>query len=174
MSQTQRSPRAHEHEEVTSHDFVSDPAEDARREEIRMYEATPLTAEPAQAAHAQRVVESAFAASGSGSPAQRSAPKRQDFSNEKTSRKDTKIGDYFLGQTLGEGEFGKVKMGWKKDGIQVAVKLIRRDKLDNEARLSKAMREIDILKRLEHPNIVRLHETVKTERTIGILSLIHI
>jgi len=168
MSQTQRSPRAHEHEEVTSHDFVSDPAEDARREEIRTYEATPLTAEPGQAAHAQRVVENAFA-TGSGSPAQRSAPKRQDFSNEKTSRKDTKIGDYFLGQTLGEGEFGKVKMGWKKDGIQVAVKLIRRDKLDNEARLSKAMREIDILKRLEHPNIVRLHETVKTERTIGII-----
>ena len=34
--------------------------------------------------------------------------------------KNTKFGEYYLGNTLGEGEFGKVKMGWKQEGgVQV-------------------------------------------------------
>jgi len=167
MSQTQISPRAVE-ERASSHIVVSDPAEDVARQEVRMYEATPLSADPAQVAQAQKVVGSAFDESGSATTP-RSAQKRQDFSHEKASKRDTRIGDYMLGTTLGEGEFGKVKLGWKKDGVQVAVKLMRRDKLDTEARLSKVMREIDILKRLNHPNIVKLHETVKTERHIAII-----
>lgn len=36
--------------------------------------------------------------------------------------KNSKFGDYYLGNTLGEGEFGKVKMGWKQEGgVQVWV-----------------------------------------------------
>ncbi|KAL7275191.1 hypothetical protein RUND412_001866 [Rhizina undulata] len=87
------------------------------------------------------------------------------------SRKETKFGDYILGQTLGEGEFGKVKLGWRKDGgVQVAIKLIRRDSLSpHPNRLSKIYREISILRTLSHPNIVRLHEMVETERHIGII-----
>lgn len=167
MSQTQTSPRAVE-ERVPSHIVVSDPAEDGAREAVRMHEATPLSGNPAQVAQAQKVVGNAFEESGS-TTTPRSAQKRQDFSHEKANKRDTKIGDYMLGTTLGEGEFGKVKLGWKKDGVQVAVKLMRRDKLDTEARLSKVMREIDILKRLNHPNIVKLHETVKTDRHIAII-----
>lgn len=35
-------------------------------------------------------------------------------------RKELRFGDYILGQTLGEGEFGKVKLGWRRDGgVQV-------------------------------------------------------
>lgn len=34
--------------------------------------------------------------------------------------KSSKFGEYYLGNTLGEGEFGKVKMGWKQEGgVQV-------------------------------------------------------
>lgn len=167
MSQTQTSPRALE-ERVPSHIVVSDPAQDGAREAVRMHEATPLSADATQVAQAQRVVGNAFEESGS-TTTPRSSQKRQDFSHEKASKRDTKIGDYMLGTTLGEGEFGKVKLGWKKDGVQVAVKLMRRDKLDTEARLGKVMREIDILKRLNHPNIVKLHETVKTDRHIAII-----
>lgn len=29
-----------------------------------------------------------------------------------------KFGNYMLGTTLGEGEFGKVKLGWRRDGKQ--------------------------------------------------------
>jgi protein-serine/threonine kinase len=76
-----------------------------------------------------------------------------------------------LGQTLGEGEFGKVRLGWKKDGsMQVAIKLIRRETVaTNPSRLPKIQREISILRGLAHPNIVRLHEMVETERHIGII-----
>jgi hypothetical protein len=39
-------------------------------------------------------------------------------------RKDNRnnhFGDYTLGHTLGEGEFGKVKLGWKTEGdVQVS------------------------------------------------------
>ena len=58
-----------------------------------------------------------------------------------------RFGPYLLLQTLGEGEFGKVKLGihvqW---GEEVAVKLIRRGNVDNAVRLSKVEREIEVLR----------------------------
>jgi len=96
---------------------------------------------------------------------------RQDHSASVPRRKETRFGEYVLGQTLGEGEFGRVKLGWKKDGsVQVAIKLIRRDSLgSNPSRLPKIYREISILRELSHPNIVRLYEMVETDRHIGII-----
>lgn len=96
---------------------------------------------------------------------------RHDYSNTPSRRRETSFGQYVLGQTLGEGEFGKVKLGWKKDGsVQVAIKLIRREILGtNPTRIPKIYREISILRELSHPNIVRLHEMVETDRTIGII-----
>ncbi|KAE8162687.1 hypothetical protein BDV40DRAFT_288270 [Aspergillus tamarii] len=96
---------------------------------------------------------------------------RHDYSENSIKRKETTFGQYILGQTLGEGEFGKVKLGWKRDGsIQVAIKLIRRESLgSNPSRLPKIYREISILRDLSHPNIVRLHEMVETDKHIGII-----
>lgn len=84
-----------------------------------------------------------------------------------------RLGTYVLGSTLGEGEFGKVKLGWRTNGqhpSQVAVKLIRRDSLrkDSESEI-KVYREINSLRQLSHPNIVNLVEVVKSGKYIGIV-----
>ena len=58
-----------------------------------------------------------------------------------------KFGPYLLLQTLGEGEFGKVKLGLhSRWGEEVAVKLIRRGNVDGTVRMSKVEREIEVLK----------------------------
>lgn len=46
---------------------------------------------------------------------------RHDHSSSSKQEKSSRFGEYFLGNTLGEGEFGKVKMGWKQEGgVQVS------------------------------------------------------
>ncbi len=56
-----------------------------------------------------------------------------------------KFGPYLLLRTLGEGEFGKVKLGLHvKWGEEVAVKLIRRN-IESSVRMSKVEREIAVL-----------------------------
>nr|OQO31471.1 hypothetical protein B0A51_01680 [Rachicladosporium sp. CCFEE 5018] len=145
---------------------VDDPAVDIARERARVAEAQPHA--PGSAGLGvvgnEGVPDAARASTG-----QRS--RQEHLKTASTSRKEVKFGDYILGQTLGEGEFGKVKMGWKKEGgVQVAIKLIRKESLQgNTTRLPKIYREISILRELQHPNIVRLHEFVETERHMGII-----
>ena len=139
---------------------VDDPAVDLKREHERQLESVPGLA----------VVNNVAVEDVS-----RSAPRgRQDYpapAGNTGRRKETRFGEYILGQTLGEGEFGKVKLGWKKNGeVQVAIKLIRRESLgQNPSRLPKIYREVSILRGLEHPNIVKLHEMIETPPYIGII-----
>ena len=52
-----------------------------------------------------------------GEEPRRGARSRHDHSKKE---KPTRFGEYILGNTIGEGEFGKVKLGWKADtGHQV-------------------------------------------------------
>ncbi|MCJ1400039.1 hypothetical protein MMC11_003242 [Xylographa trunciseda] len=155
--------------EVISRMVVDDPQVDLGREKERIAEAIPSS--PAVNSPGISSIGGNEAPDDGSRNAGRS---RQDHSASTARRKETKFGDYVLGQTLGEGEFGKVKLGWKKDGsvssVQVAIKLIRRENLTtNPSRLPKIYREIKILSQLSHPNIVRLHEMVETDRYIGII-----
>jgi protein-serine/threonine kinase len=139
---------------------VSDPVVDHEREQVRQVSAS------------EHAPSSGLAPGFDGTEEARGPRSRHDYNNGNVvKRKETTFGSYILGQTLGEGEFGKVKLGWKRDGsIQVAIKLIRRDSLGtNPSRLPKIYREISILRDLAHPNIVRLHEMVETDRHIGII-----
>ncbi|KAL2824156.1 hypothetical protein BDW59DRAFT_88891 [Aspergillus cavernicola] len=144
--------------------LVSDPAVDIQREQAR--QAGSPTNESTPASGLGLVSGDSMEDEGRGS-----MPSRQDFPEHTVKRKETTFGQYILGQTVGEGEFGKVKLGWKRDGsVEVAIKLIRRDSLgSNPTRLPKIYREISILRELSHPNIVRLHEMVETDRHIGII-----
>lgn len=146
-----------EDDQIINRVVLDDPEIDLEREQERQAEATPVL--------------SLVGSGGVDDGARGSVRSRQDYSGSASRRKETKFGEYVLGQTLGEGEFGKVKLGWKKDGsVQVAIKLIRRESLGtNPSRLPKIYREISILRELSHPNIVRLHEMAETDRYIGII-----
>ncbi|EDO17159.1 hypothetical protein Kpol_1072p29 [Vanderwaltozyma polyspora DSM 70294] len=95
----------------------------------------------------------------------------------KLKRKQITFGPYYIGSTLGEGEFGKVKLGWTRNPTsnqevskQVAIKLIRRDKIvKNSEKEIKIFREINALKHLTHPNIVKLEEVLQNSKYIGIV-----
>ncbi|KAI1068354.1 hypothetical protein NW752_003660 [Fusarium irregulare] len=96
---------------------------------------------------------------------------RSRHDHSKSHKGNTKFGDFILGNTIGEGEFGKVKLGWKQDSsVQVAIKLIKRDSVgSNPSRFAKIYREVAILRGVQHPNIVRLIDKVETDRHIGII-----
>ncbi|KAI1353370.1 hypothetical protein F5Y01DRAFT_59394 [Xylaria sp. FL0043] len=158
--------------EVLNRVIVSQPEVDLDRERERREEAQPRATsshQPAQddddeAAASPPVIHMQEAQDEN----RRGGRSRHEHSKRE---KSSRFGDYYLGNTIGEGEFGKVKLGWKQDGgVQVAIKLIRRDSVgNNPSRLAKIYREVSILRGLSHPNIVRLHEMSETERHIGIV-----
>jgi protein-serine/threonine kinase len=160
-------PLIRENSEVINRVVVSDPQVDAERMQERLAEAVPAPI----GSDVTLVTGLGLVGSEGVDDGGRGGARRQDYSRSASRRKDVQFGDYMLGQTLGEGEFGKVKLGWKRDGsMQVAIKLIRRETVaTNPSRLPKIYREISILRDLAHPNIVRLHEMVETERHIGII-----
>ncbi|KAG9235951.1 hypothetical protein BJ875DRAFT_250675 [Amylocarpus encephaloides] len=154
--------------EVLNRVIISKPEVDLDRERERMAEALPSSPASQSTPRGLAVVGS----EGVEDAGRGGGRSRHDHAASSGKReKNSKFGDYYLGNTLGEGEFGKVKMGWKQEGgVQVAVKLIRRDSVGtNPTRLAKIHREIAILRTISHPNIVRLHEMVETEKQIGII-----
>ncbi len=159
-----------ENSTVINRIVVDDPGSDIGRERQRVAEARPQQAgeAPSTTVPGAGMAGEQSAAESASVPQQRS---RQEHLKHASHKKEVKFGDYILGSTLGEGEFGKVKMGWKKDStVQVAIKLIRKESLaGNSTRLPKIYREISILKELQHPNIVKLHEFIETERHMGIV-----
>ncbi len=69
---------------------------------------------------------------------------------------------YYFEKKLGSGGYGAVYLAKnKKTGVKVAVKAMQKGRIqDYEA----FKNEIAILKQLDHPNIIKLHETWETER----------
>ncbi|KAI8097981.1 kinase-like domain-containing protein [Gilbertella persicaria] len=80
------------------------------------------------------------------------------------------FGPYLLLQTLGEGEFAKVKAGVHvKTNQEVAIKLMRKDLVKHAALETKLEREISVLKSVRHPYIVQLFEVLTIKNYIGIV-----
>ena len=73
--------------------------------------------------------------------------------------KERDIGDYSMGKTIGEGTFGKVKLGYHKmTGENVAIKILEKKRIVDVADIERVAREIHILKLIRHPNIIQLYE----------------
>ena len=65
------------------------------------------------------------------------------------------IGHYFLEKSIGEGTFGKVKLGTHTlTGEKVAIKILEKDRITDVSDVERVAREIHILKLIRHPNII--------------------
>ena len=72
-------------------------------------------------------------------------------------------------EKIGEGTYGVVyKAKNRSTGELVALKKIRLE-AEDEGIPSTAIREISILKELQHPNIVRLHDVIHTEKKLTLV-----
>ena len=71
------------------------------------------------------------------------------------------VGDYIVGRQIGSGSFSVVWHGRHRvHGTEVAIKEITRVRLNKKLQES-LMSEIVILQRINHPNIIRLHEIIE-------------
>ncbi|XP_065923790.1 5'-AMP-activated protein kinase catalytic subunit alpha-2 isoform X10 [Magallana gigas] len=78
-----------------------------------------------------------------------------------------KIGHYILGDTLGIGTFGKVKIATHQlTNHKVAVKILNRQKIKSLDVVSKIKREIQNLKLFRHPHIIKLYQVISTPTDI--------
>ena len=78
-----------------------------------------------------------------------------------------KIGHYILGDTLGVGTFGKVKIGTHQlTGHKVAIKVLNRQKIKSLDVVGKIRREIQNLKLFRHPHIIKLYQVMSTPTDI--------
>ncbi|WVZ92744.1 hypothetical protein U9M48_038788 [Paspalum notatum var. saurae] len=76
-------------------------------------------------------------------------------------------GRYELGRVLGHGNFGRVHAARDlRTGRAVAVKVLVKDKVIRAGMMEQIKREIGVMKRVSHPNIVELHEVMATRSKI--------
>ena len=78
--------------------------------------------------------------------------------------KSNYIGDYIIKETIGTGTFSKVKLGINKyTKEKVAIKLLEKSKITEKEDLKRINREISIIKKLSHPNIIKINEIFENE-----------
>ena len=72
-----------------------------------------------------------------------------------------RVGEYELLRPIGSGAYSQVWLGrHRARGTEVAVKEIAMERLSSKLRES-LLSEVDILRRIRHPNVIALHDSVK-------------
>jgi hypothetical protein len=78
-----------------------------------------------------------------------------------------RIEDYAIGKEIGKGAYAIVKLALHKPtNRRMAVKIYEKSKLMDPQRNSSVKREIQILKKIDHANIVKLHEVIDTPKQV--------
>ena len=74
---------------------------------------------------------------------------------------------YVISKTLGKGTFGKVKIAHNIDNKKekYACKILLKSNIKDEDDEIRCKREMDILKKMHHVNVVRIYEIVSTDTT---------
>ena len=82
-----------------------------------------------------------------------------------------KVSNYVTGKQLGRGTFGDVRIATHLiSGEHVAMKILEKDNIKCESDFKRVVREIQVLKLLNHPNIVKLLEVIDTPRHIYLVT----
>eukprot|EP01016_Furgasonia_blochmanni_P047203 TRINITY_DN6916_c0_g1_i4.p1 TRINITY_DN6916_c0_g1~~TRINITY_DN6916_c0_g1_i4.p1 ORF type:complete len:529 (+),score=60.02 TRINITY_DN6916_c0_g1_i4:363-1949(+) len=77
------------------------------------------------------------------------------------------LDDYSIGKAIGKGAYATVRLAQnKKSNIKVALKLYERFILFDAQKRKNVRREIQNLKAMDHPNIMKLHDAILTSRQI--------
>ena len=100
----------------------------------------------------------------------------KDKSNQNTPKKEEKleytkmIGNYLLFDQIGMGTFSKVTRAVHVLTEQVvAVKILEKEKIEDDIDVERIIREIEILKNINHPNIAQMYETYTTVHNIYLM-----
>lgn len=71
---------------------------------------------------------------------------------------------------IGQGSFGKVYEGRSNEGLKVAIKRVQQSMVNKDPYLRSSLQtEINIMKKLNHPNIVKLYDVVITNNSIYLI-----
>jgi MAP/microtubule affinity-regulating kinase len=78
-----------------------------------------------------------------------------------------RVEDYAIGKEIGKGAYAIVKQALHKPtNMKVAVKIYEKCKLTDPQRNSSVKKEIQILQKIDHSNIVKLHEVIATTKQV--------
>lgn len=80
------------------------------------------------------------------------------------------IGNYTVGKEIGQGTFGKVKLGVHNlTSEKVAIKVLEKAKIADVADVERVAREIYILKLIRHQNLIQLYDIIDTPKKIYLI-----
>lgn len=102
------------------------------------------------------------------------SPSRNSGSQSRAStaapRKEQALQHYQICQTIGEGTFGKVKKGIHKlTGQPVAIKVLEKSRILEAADVERVRREIYILRKIDHTNVIKLYEVIDSPACIFLI-----
>ncbi|CAD8082583.1 unnamed protein product [Paramecium primaurelia] len=80
------------------------------------------------------------------------------------------MGNFKLETILGSGSFAMVRMGVDKNTKEkYAIKIYEKIKLNDSQKMNNVKREISILKRIEHQNIIKLYWAIEDKKSINLV-----
>ena len=78
--------------------------------------------------------------------------------HERSEEKMTEVGPYTVGEMLGRGAFGEVRVGINQlNGDKVALKFLKKSEIMSLGAAERTANEIQSLNTLKHLNIIQLH-----------------
>ena len=81
-----------------------------------------------------------------------------------------KIGNYLIKTTLGQGTFGKVKLGiYLPNKEKVAIKILEKDRIIEKDDEIRVWREFDMLTKFNHPNVILIAEIFESSDSFYIV-----